>query len=289
MDHMMPDMDGVETAKRIRATGGYYAASPIIALTANAVSGAREIFLRAGMNDFIPKPIDPKKLNAMLVKWLPSFVVKDSEIEILDKAAAEASGEASGSVDLKEGLKNAIGDEAFYSELATNFLADHSSDCDKINEALSANNTASARRIAHTLKSTAAMIGARKLRDLAEGIEHRLSAVGASPVKIDCGELERELQSVKNELKPFVLDAHAPLEISYGGAAGGNIGSELMDRLAPLLKSGDTKSLDFVDEIKRTFGFGDERSKLLAEQIEAFDFSRALETLDSMRTPCMGR
>jgi CheY-like chemotaxis protein/HPt (histidine-containing phosphotransfer) domain-containing protein len=72
LDHMMPEMDGVEIAKRIRARDGeYYKKIPLIALSANAVSGARELFIESGMNDFISKPIDSGQLNTILAKYLP--------------------------------------------------------------------------------------------------------------------------------------------------------------------------------------------------------------------------
>jgi PAS domain S-box-containing protein len=74
MDHRMPDMDGIETAQRIRALGDedpYYKNVPIIALTADAVSGIKEMFLKNGLNDFISKPIDTIKLNSVLEKWIP--------------------------------------------------------------------------------------------------------------------------------------------------------------------------------------------------------------------------
>jgi len=68
IDHMMPDMDGVEATKLIREM---YANLPIIALTANAVSGVKEMFLENGFNDFLSKPIDIVELNSILEKWLP--------------------------------------------------------------------------------------------------------------------------------------------------------------------------------------------------------------------------
>lgn len=71
MDHMMPDMDGIETANAIREEFPEYAATPIIALTANALSGAKEEFIRAGMNDFVAKPIEIGALLSALLKWLP--------------------------------------------------------------------------------------------------------------------------------------------------------------------------------------------------------------------------
>jgi signal transduction histidine kinase/CheY-like chemotaxis protein len=77
LDHMMPGMDGLETAAKIRALPNEYARElPIVAFTANAVSGMREMFLEAGMNDFMSKPIMPADLNRVLFRWLPHDKLK---------------------------------------------------------------------------------------------------------------------------------------------------------------------------------------------------------------------
>jgi CheY-like chemotaxis protein len=77
MDHMMPEMDGIETTETIRAweqeeyeKSGLRKQVPIIALTANVVSGMRELFLEKGFNDFLAKPIDVSKLDEMLDRWI---------------------------------------------------------------------------------------------------------------------------------------------------------------------------------------------------------------------------
>jgi CheY-like chemotaxis protein len=70
MDHMMPGMDGIETTALLRKIEGF-GDTPIVALTANAVSGMREIFINSGMNDFLSKPVDSSKLDAILHKWIP--------------------------------------------------------------------------------------------------------------------------------------------------------------------------------------------------------------------------
>jgi len=82
MDHMMPEIDGVEATHMIRETVPGYENIPIIALTANAVSGTKEMFLSEGMNDFIPKPIDMKDMTLKLKKWLPG-----KKLIFSDKAA----------------------------------------------------------------------------------------------------------------------------------------------------------------------------------------------------------
>ncbi|MDR2766869.1 MAG: response regulator [Treponema sp.] len=71
MDHMMPGMDGLETTRVIRALGGRFEQLIIIALSANAMQGAGELFAGAGMNDFLPKPIIIKTLKEMFLRYLP--------------------------------------------------------------------------------------------------------------------------------------------------------------------------------------------------------------------------
>jgi CheY-like chemotaxis protein len=74
MDHKMPVMDGIETALHIRGMTDidpYFDVIPIVALTANAVTGVKQLFLDSGFNDFMSKPIDTIKLDVVLEKWLP--------------------------------------------------------------------------------------------------------------------------------------------------------------------------------------------------------------------------
>ncbi|MCI7767619.1 MAG: ATP-binding protein [Oscillospiraceae bacterium] len=76
LDHVMPGMDGVETLDRLRRMGGRSADIPVIALTANVMSGARERYLNAGFSDFVEKPIVPSKLEAALIQYLPSGLLE---------------------------------------------------------------------------------------------------------------------------------------------------------------------------------------------------------------------
>ena len=89
MDHKMPGMDGLETTQHIRKMGDndpYYKGVPIVALTANAIVGTRQMFLDNGFNDFISKPLDTVKLHAILDRWIPKnkrevVVADDNEID----------------------------------------------------------------------------------------------------------------------------------------------------------------------------------------------------------------
>ncbi len=75
MDHMMPEMDGLEAVRRIRALGGWCQSVPIVALTANAIEGMREMYLLNQFTDFIGKPIDPDLMHACLRRVLPNELV----------------------------------------------------------------------------------------------------------------------------------------------------------------------------------------------------------------------
>jgi signal transduction histidine kinase len=76
MDHMMPGMDGLEAAKRIRGLGGHNKTVPLIALTANVINGMEEMFINNQFDDFLPKPLDFGALNQCLRKWLPQDRIK---------------------------------------------------------------------------------------------------------------------------------------------------------------------------------------------------------------------
>jgi CheY-like chemotaxis protein len=103
MDHMMPEMDGIETVKRMRAQG--YAA-PIVALTANAMAGQAKIFLANGFDDFISKPIDTRQLNAILNRLVrdkqPAEVIasaRQQQNQMSAKKATEAQGPQKPAID----------------------------------------------------------------------------------------------------------------------------------------------------------------------------------------------
>ena len=85
LDHMMPEMDGVETLHRIRQkAGSYFQSLPVIAFTANAIGGAREMFMEEGFDDFIAKPIELSVLERMLHRYIP----KKKQMEVKDQPEA---------------------------------------------------------------------------------------------------------------------------------------------------------------------------------------------------------
>ena len=166
MDHMMPVMDGVETTQRMRALEDTYIQNmPIIALTANAVTGAREIFKEAGMNDFVAKPIELKDICSKIRAWLPhELIVKMSapaqqQLQIPAQMLPVIEG-----LDVTEGIKNCGSLELF-----TNLLGDFYKLIDlkstKIEKCLADGMIRDYTIEVHALKNTARMIGALELSE----------------------------------------------------------------------------------------------------------------------------
>ena len=80
MDHMMPEMDGLEATLHIRGLGGKNAGIPIIALTANAIKGTEQMFLGHGLDDILLKPLEFEELNLCLRKWLPKELIVEGDV-----------------------------------------------------------------------------------------------------------------------------------------------------------------------------------------------------------------
>ncbi|MCL1992591.1 MAG: response regulator, partial [Spirochaetes bacterium] len=113
MDHMMPDIDGIEATKLIRqydGAGGHYKSVPIIVLTANAISGVENMFIENGFDDFLFKPIDIAKLNLILEKWIPKAKqVKLSQTDTHEKPEEPEGDLAIPGLNVKQGLAGSGG------------------------------------------------------------------------------------------------------------------------------------------------------------------------------------
>ena len=82
LDHRMPGIDGIETLKRMKTLeGNLNIDTPVISLTANAISGARQIYLDAGFQDYLTKPIDSAKLETMMIDYLPKDKVNFKDVD----------------------------------------------------------------------------------------------------------------------------------------------------------------------------------------------------------------
>ncbi|MDR0610146.1 MAG: response regulator [Planctomycetaceae bacterium] len=210
MDHMMPGMDGVETVSQIRNLENvYYKNLAIIALTANAVSGMREMFLKQGFDDFLSKPIEISKLDELMSKWTPNekklpvekitWEQKATEIETETKMEIETLPVIFG-VDVAKGIAMTGGTIEGYKKvlsmfckdtqkrfpLLKNFLVNNES----LSDTFSDNDFAALTVQIHALKSAAASLGATEL--------------SAEAVKLEDAGNAKDLTTIKKMLPEFV-------------------------------------------------------------------------------------
>jgi signal transduction histidine kinase/CheY-like chemotaxis protein len=177
MDHMMPEMDGIEATLTIRAINEpHFQALPIIALTANAVFGMREMFLENGFNDFLSKPIDPSKLDIVLKKWIAQEkqrpLSKDGGNDSLkaENPPQTALPEIKG-VDGSKGLSRVGGSVRRYLDLLKMFSQDVQQGLPLIQKNPDESSLGAFITFVHALKSALANIGAEGLSQLASGLE----------------------------------------------------------------------------------------------------------------------
>ena len=206
MDHMMPGMDGVEAMKRIRTDAGRDKKDlPVVALTANAVSTAREMFIREGFDGFVSKPVELTELERVLRKVLPKSlitVVRDGETGVGADVGSGISGaggagsedksiksEGAGKkeesspaddkykiltdagIDVSAGLKYSQNDEEFYLTLLEQYKKDAGKKKANMAGFLSDGQIGDYTIVVHSLKSTSKMIGVMDLSEKARKLE----------------------------------------------------------------------------------------------------------------------
>lgn len=184
MDHMMPQMDGVEATKIIRGLDGErFREMPVIALSANAVRGAKEMFLEAGMNDFVAKPIEMRVMDKTLRKWLPEdkIISNRNAVEAARQEEMESDLKANPKVnpllwqmegiDVVVGMKYSDQDADLYRDVLSDYMDAIEEKADIIEKAVTAGDLETYTIEVHALKSTSKSIGALELSELAKDLE----------------------------------------------------------------------------------------------------------------------
>jgi len=201
MDHMMPKMDGVETTKKIRQMGYKH---PIVALTANAVVGQSEIFLKNGFDDYISKPIDIRQLNTTLNK-----LIRDKQpFEVIEKARKNKSEM------LKQSIKITETDNQLSSKIKNVFLRDAKNVLTVLESILNrnfSNNDDLQNYIIniHAIKSALANIGESNISSIASGLE---DAGRKNNLNLLLAETPDFLTLLKNVMKKLTPEKNEEIE-----------------------------------------------------------------------------
>lgn len=273
MDHMMPEMDGVECMHRIHELPRFRERKiPIVALTANAIGGAREMLIREGFDDFVAKPIEKSAMERVLRKYLSAFIEKDTGEEPEDKMGGNGSdkpAEVAG-IDRRLGLSYFDNNEADYMEIVQCFYEQGKSQIPTLQELYDKKDWENYKINVHSLKGQSLTIGAKELSQKAKRMQ----------------------EACEHGDENYIIQNHMELIADYcsildGLAESVTVGEEksLRQKLSAAIDNFDQEeAMKLLEDIKNEAGgsLTEPDAKVIADmtaQIELFDFISAAETL----------
>jgi CheY-like chemotaxis protein/HPt (histidine-containing phosphotransfer) domain-containing protein len=300
MDHMMPEMDGIQAVRIIRQEiGTEYARNiPIIALTANAIAGNRELFLNSGFNDYISKPIDIKQLDMALNKWVRD---KQSE-ETLKQADEEARKqeqekadipEAAGSddrlffeqpirgIDLEAAGSLYGNSVATYMPVLKSFVT-HTPVLLKEISALIEEDLPQYAIKVHGLKGSCGTVCAPRAAELARGLETAAKAGDLDFVRAHHGEMEQSVRDLTEELTVRLVEWEAD-RAERPGEQKPAPDRDLLRRLAAASSEYRTNEIEEILGVLGQFRYeaGGELVEWLREQADHFNYEAIKNRLES--------
>jgi HPt (histidine-containing phosphotransfer) domain-containing protein len=283
MDHMMPEMDGMEATRIIREEIGsdYAKTIPIIALTANAVIGNEEVFLKRGFQAFLTKPIDMLRMDAVLRQWvrhkeLERGLAQPEQMGIAGKAGrtGKADPEIDG-LDWAAGLSRFGGDESIYLSVIHSYLTNTAGLLDKIREVEEESLSGYAITI-HGIKGSSYGIEARSIGKKAEELEYAAKA----------GNLDFVRQN-----NPLFIQAAEAFLVRLATLSAAQDGDGKPSRLAPdeallarMEEAAANFRIDIMEEVMNALeGFSYETQtelvSWLREQVDRMEFASICERL----------
>jgi CheY-like chemotaxis protein len=287
MDHMMPDMDGVEAAAEIRALdGNYFKTVPIIALTANAISGMREMFLENGFNDYLSKPIEISKLNEIIERWIPPEKRHGTEKKAENEAVPrEAFFEIDG-LDIKRGIAMTGGTLGGYKRVLSMFRKDAEERLAFLRNPPAESELAAFVTQVHALKSVLASIGAADISAAAARLEAAGKAGELSFIRdalpVFVGHLAKLTEAIQAALvKDTDADARKAAEPVNGADC-----YPLLRELAGALEAENTRAIDrLLEELNRKPLDTHTRKSLeqISDHVLMAEFGAALKIIADMR------
>ncbi|MBR7799830.1 hybrid sensor histidine kinase/response regulator [Undibacterium fentianense] len=283
MDIQMPVMDGLTATRHIRQLESYRV-TPIIAMTANAFAEDRSAAIEAGMNDHLPKPVDPYLLAQILATWIPDAVDHDpvSEHRALplnlnddeERGLRQQLNQIPG-FDLAAGLRSVNGNFERLLGLLRRFGSEHGQDASVMRELIEVGKMRDAERGLHTLKGLAGTLGFLKLQEYAGKAEHSLRYQNElSQLKAQLDTMGFELSSLTQGLQRILPAAQQIATVALNDL------QQQLAQLCELLEQDDLDASEFYSQIQTSVALHyPQQVKRLSAAIENFSFKEALHII----------
>lgn len=285
MDCQMPEMDGYEATRYIRTNISLDI--PIIAMTANAMTGDRDKCINAGMDDYIPKPISDTNLYKVLSKWVQkdNDTILDKQtiaIQAHEKTTVDAEPDLSclDGLDLNKALANLASNKSLFIRLMKDFHEKYSKSADEIRRLINGDDYEAAQIISHTIKGLGGTFGADTLSTAAKELE--LSIIS----KADCSIIQSNIDEYEKliiiVMKSIVRSGIVKEDVEENKIDSSKI-KIIISELENLLDVNDFGAVECLEKLQENIvTSGTEMNRNLTKlekEIESFDFSKARETL----------
>ncbi len=222
LDNMMPGMSGIETLKKMRRENFLDEKTTVVMLTASAIAGMREEYLREGFDDYLSKPINVSELESILERHLPPEIIsfeiegqKVTEEKIEEEEPEEVVGEDEFSkrerkkfaeicpdINLEVGLQYCMNSKSFLTQMFTTYT--DAKRADKIQAAFEAGDVKNYQILVHALKSTSLSIGAENLSQQAKALELAAKDNRVEEIKKNHGDLMANYKKVQEEIQKWL-------------------------------------------------------------------------------------
>ena len=283
MDCQMPVMDGFEATRRIREQAGF-SSMPIIALTANAMAEDRERVIQAGMNDYIPKPIDVFTMFETMNRWIKVETDPlDATHHLAGSPQERPASDTETTIELPEfahidktaGLAVSQNRESLYLRLLIRFRDGQRTFEERFQLARDADDWAVMEREAHTLKGIAGSIGAKTLQSAAASLEAKCRT--RSQLAGELSEVCSLLRAIVEELEPLgppVAPVGATEDISL---------KQMLADLKVLLQQDDTAAVGLLERVSQHApAEASEIVALISDSVTGYDFDEALARFEEL-------
>ncbi|MBF0381280.1 MAG: response regulator [Magnetococcales bacterium] len=284
MDIQMPKMDGYEATRIIRKDHDL-SQLPIIAMTANAMSGDREKSLLSGMNDHINKPYEVKMIHDCLLQWIKpktgEQIVKNRNQDENEQISTIPFPEKLPGLDIQDAMLRMEGDQDLYQKLLGNFLLNHKDVPNQVEDALKSGDNSQALKLLHSLKGTSGNLSAKELSNVAIEMEAAIKNGETHSVP----ELQERLYQEVNrviESKKILADKTSNTGITKAVSMDDEQLINILKELEQALTIKDLKAENLLKTIREKVGNEHCKTELndLGNHIDQLDFDSALIQLN---------